>query len=333
MVRVAINGFGRIGRMIFRAAYARKDINIVAVNDLGSTDALAYLLKYDSVHGEFKEDVAAGSGKMKVGSRVLSVLAQKDPSMLPWKELKVDIVLECTGLFLSEEKASMHIKAGAGKVILSAPAKDHGAIKTIVMGVNENTIDKSDKIVSNASCTTNCLAPLMKILDDAYSIQSGFMTTVHAVTSTQGLLDGINEKDYRRGRSALLNMLPTTTGAAKSIGTVLPHLDGRLDGMAVRVPLADGSLTDATVTVKKIVTSEGINMLFKKKAKEMKEIVQYTETPIVSSDIVGNSHSCIIDGTFTKANGNLIKVLAWYDNEWGYSNRMVDLVEYISRLK
>lgn len=322
MKRVAINGFGRIGRMILRAGY--KKVNIVAINDLTDTKTLAHLLKYDSVHGTCPENISYTKTHIIIGKKKIPVYAQKDPAQLPWKKHKVDIVLECTGRFLTTPLATKHLAAGANRVLLSAPAKDD-KIKTIVLGVNHNTLRKSDKIISNASCTTNSLAPLVKILDQTFGIKSGFLTTTHSYTGTQRLVDAPH-KDLRRARSAATNIIPTSTGAAIAVGKVLPHLNDRLDGMALRVPTSDGSFTDFVCTLKKKATQEKINAAFKRAANgPLKGILEFSELPLVSTDIINNPHSSVFDSQLTKVNGNLIKVCAWYDNEWGYSCRMIDL--------
>ena len=324
MIKVAINGFGRIGRMVFRAGQ-NKDIEFVAVNDLTDTKTLAHLLKYDSTHGKFPAQINYDEENLFVDGKKLRVYKEKDPQNLPWKELGVDVVIESTGFFLTKEKANLHIKAGAKKVILSAPAKDADII-TIVKGVNEHEYN-GQEIVSNASCTTNCLAPLVKVLDDNYGIEQGLMTTVHAYTADQRIVDGPHS-DLRRARAAAQNIVPTTTGAAKAVTKVIPHLKGKLDGMAIRVPVIDGSLTDFTCSLKKHVTKEQINDLFKNVAQHhLKHVIEYTEDEIVSSDIIGNTNSSIFDAKSTMViDGKLVKVVSWYDNETGYSNRLIDLV-------
>jgi len=326
MVNVAINGFGRIGRMVFKAGLSNKKINFVALNDITDTKTLAHLLKYDSVHGVFDGTIEAKDDALVVNGKEIKVFAEKDPSKLPWKDLDVDVVVESTGFFRTCDTCQSHLDAGAKKVLLSAPGKDT-KIKMIVMGVNEENITKEDLFVSNASCTTNCLAPLAKVLHSKFGLKRGFMTTIHAYTGDQRLVDAPH-KDLRRARSAAINMVPTTTGAAKAVGVVLPELNGKLDGISIRVPVPDGSLTDLVASFKKDVTAEEINAAVKEAAqKEMKGIIQYTEDPIVSSDIVGNPYSCIFDAGSTKVmDGNFAKILAWYDNEWGYANRMIDLI-------
>ncbi|MFT4261102.1 MAG: type I glyceraldehyde-3-phosphate dehydrogenase [Candidatus Woesearchaeota archaeon] len=328
MIKVAINGFGRIGRMVFRAGQ-QQGIEFVAVNDLTDTKTLAHLLKYDSTHGKLQQQVTYDENNLYINDKPLKVFAEKDPSNLPWKELGIDVVIESTGFFLTKEKASLHLKAGAKKVILSAPAKDKD-ILTIVKGVNEHEY-KGQEIVSNASCTTNCLAPLVKVLDDNFGLEKGLMTTVHAYTADQRIVDGPHG-DLRRARSAAQNIVPTTTGAAKAVTKVLPHLHGKLDGMAIRVPVVDGSITDFTCTLKKDVTIQEINNLFKQVANnELKNVLEYTEEPIVSTDIIGNPHSSIFDALSTNViDGRFVKVVSWYDNEWGYSNRLIDLIKIVN---
>jgi glyceraldehyde 3-phosphate dehydrogenase len=324
-VRVGINGFGRIGRNFWRAAAASgQDIEIVAVNDLTSPEVLARLLKYDSILGKLPEDVAADGQSIKIGGKTMQVLSERDPAALPWGDLGVDVVVESTGFFTKAADARKHVDAGgAKKVIISAPATDDDI--TIVMGVNDNLYDGSQTIISNASCTTNCLAPLAKVLHDAFGIERGLMTTIHAYTADQNLQDGPH-KDLRRARAAALNMVPTSTGAAKAIGLVLPELKGKLDGYALRVPIPTGSATDLTVTLTKAATVAEVNAAVKAAAEgSLKGFLRYTEDPIVSSDIVTDPASCIFDAGLTKALGNQVKVVGWYDNEWGYSNRLADL--------
>ncbi len=328
MIKVAINGFGRIGRMVFRAGFKDKDIDFVAFNDLTDVKTLAHLLKYDSVHGKFPGKIDHDNENIIVDSKKIKVFAEKDPEKLPWKKLKIDIVVESTGIFLTKELASKHLKAGAKKVLLSAPAKSPD-IKTIVLGVNEVIYDKKkDKIISNASCTTNCLAPLVKVLNNTFGIKRGFMTTVHAYTADQRLHDAPH-KDLRRARAAAINVVPTTTGAAKTVGRVIPELNGRLDGIALRVPVANSSITDFVCEVERDITIKQVNDIFKKLAKkEMKGILEYSEEPLVSTDLIGNPHSAIFDALSTNViNGNFVKVLAWYDNEYGYSCRMIELLK------
>jgi len=327
MIKIAINGFGRIGRMVFKAGFKDKKVEIVAVNDLADTNTLAHLLKYDSVHGRFPGKVEHTADTIIVDGKKIKVFAEKDPEKLPWKKLGVDVVLECTGFFRKYDDAYKHIKAGAKKVMLSAPGKGDKPIKAIVHKVNCGTITKDDVIISNASCTTNCLAPVCRVLHLEFGIKRGLMTTVHGYTGDQKLVDAPH-KDLRRARSAAYNIIPTTTGAAKTVGVVIPELKGKLDGIAIRVPVPDGSCTDFVAELEKDVTIEEVNKAMKKYADgEMKNVLEYTEDPIVSQDVVGNPHSSIFDAGLTNVMGkNMVKVVAWYDNEWGYSVRMIDLV-------
>ena len=330
-VRVGINGFGRIGRNFYRAAAASgKDIEIVAVNDLTTPETLAHLLKYDSILGTFPEEVSAVGDGIKVGGATLKVLAERDPGNLPWSDLGVDVVVESTGFFTKADDARKHVDAGgAKKVVISAPAT--GDDLTIVMGVNDDLYDGSQTIISNASCTTNCLAPLAKVLNDAFGIERGLMTTIHAYTADQNLQDGPH-KDLRRARAAALNMVPTSTGAAKAIGLVLPELKGKLDGYAIRVPVPTGSATDLTVQLSREASAEDIDAAYREAAAgPLGKYLTYTDAPIVSSDIVTDPSSCIYDAKLTKVFGPMAKVLGWYDNEWGYSNRLVDSVELVGR--
>ena len=321
--RIAINGFGRIGRLTFRYLLEHKDVEVVAINDLTDNPTLAHLLKYDSVQGKFNGTVSADDSFLHVNGKAIHALAEKDPTKLPWKDLNIDLVLECTGRFTDEDKAAMHLQAGAKKVIISAPAK--GNIPTIVLGVNSDKITAASSIYSNASCTTNCLAPMVKVLDDSFGIESGFMTTIHAYTADQNIQDAPH-KDLRRARAAAVSIVPTSTGAAKAVGEVLPHLKGKLNGNAMRVPVPDGSVTDFTVIVRKTCTVDEINAAFKKAAEgPMKGILEYCIDPIVSADIIGNTHSCIFDSELTMVIGNTVKVVGWYDNEAGYSSRLSDL--------
>ncbi|RMG64040.1 MAG: type I glyceraldehyde-3-phosphate dehydrogenase [Calditrichaeota bacterium] len=331
-VRVAINGFGRIGRLVFKAIYTDSEVEVVAINDLTDARTLAHLLKYDSVHGRFPAPVSAEGDNLVVAEHKIRIYAEKDPTKLPWKELGVDIVLESTGVFRTREKMSWHIQAGARKVLLSAPAKDE-MDNTVVMGVNDHTLKPEHALVSNASCTTNCLAPVAKVLHENFQIKRGWMTTIHAYTNDQRLLD-LPHSDLRRARAAALNMVPTTTGAAKAVGLVIPELKGKLDGIAVRVPVSDGSLVDLVAEVSRPVTVEEINAAMKAAAQgPLKGILEYCEDPVVSSDIVGNPASSVFDALSTKVmDGNLVKVLSWYDNEWGYSNRCVDLLKKMAAL-
>ncbi len=324
-VRVGINGFGRIGRNLFRAAVASgADIEVVAANDLGDVATMAHLLKYDTILGRFPAEIESGPDGIRVGGHTIKMLAERDPGQLPWGELGADVVIESTGFFTDAEKAKAHIAGGAKKVIISAPAKNEDL--TVVLGVNDGDYDPAKHtIISNASCTTNCLAPLAKILDDAIGIERGLMTTIHAYTQDQNLQDGPH-KDLRRARAAALNIVPTTSGAAKAIGLVLPKLNGKLDGYALRVPIATGSATDLTVTVSRETTVDEVKAAYQAAADgPFKGIVSYTEDPIVSSDIVTDPASCIFDAGLTKVIGDQVKVVGWYDNEWGFSNRLVDL--------
>ncbi len=327
-MNVAINGFGRIGRSVFRILSEKEDINVVAINDLFDNDVLAYLLKYDTVMQGFGKNVKLEGDYLITPNEKVKMLSEKDPTKLPWKELNIDVVVESTGIFRTKEKLISHVQAGAKRVILTVPAKDEIDC-TIVMGVNDDDLKPEHKIISNASCTTNCLAPMAKILNDAFGIKEGLMTTTHAYTNDQRLAD-VPHKDWRRGRAAAENIIPTTTGAAKAVGQVIPELKGKLDGMASRVPVPDGSVVDLVVEVEKDVTVEEINAAIRHASttKEMKNILFYSDEKLVSSDIVGNSYSSIYDAEFTKVLGKrIVKTLNWYDNEWGYSNRVVDLIE------
>ncbi|MCI2237627.1 type I glyceraldehyde-3-phosphate dehydrogenase [Paenibacillus sp. TRM 82003] len=327
--KVGINGFGRIGRNFFRAALASgADLEVVAVNDLTDAKALAHLLKHDSVLGKLAEDVRVDGDSIVVGSRTVKVLAERDPGKLPWGELGVDVVIESTGFFTDGEKAKAHVEAGAKKVVISAPAKNDDV--TVVMGVNDGDYDPAKHtVISNASCTTNCLAPLAKVLNDAFGIERGLMTTVHAYTADQNLQDGPH-KDLRRARAAALNIVPTSTGAAKAIGLVLPELKGKLDGYALRVPVPTGSATDLTVTLSREVSAEEVDAAYKAAAEgPLKGYLVYSDEELVSSDIVTDPASCIYDSGLTKVMGDQVKVVGWYDNEWGYSNRLVDLVKLV----
>jgi glyceraldehyde 3-phosphate dehydrogenase len=327
-VRVGINGFGRIGRNFFRAARMRgADVDLVGVNDLGDAKTMAHLLKYDSVLGPFEGTVEAVEAGIRVDGEELKLLNERDPAALPWKDLGVDVVLESTGLFTKREQAQAHLDAGGGKVVISAPATDPDV--TIVLGVNDDVYDpEQHRIVSNASCTTNCVAPLAKVLHDAWGIESGFMTTIHAYTNDQQILD-LPHKDLRRARAAAINLIPTSTGAAKAIGLVIPDLQGKVDGISVRAPVADGSIVDLVVQIGAEVTADEVNARFREAADTgpLEGILQYTEEPLVSSDVVGSSYSAVFDSDLTMARGNNVKVFGWYDNEWGYSCRLVDLVQ------
>jgi glyceraldehyde 3-phosphate dehydrogenase len=322
-IKVAVNGFGRIGRLTFKALLSNPNVEVCAINDLTDPKTLAHLLKYDSVHGRFPGTVGFEEKALLVNGKKITIYAEKDPAKLPWKELGIDVVLESTGRF-TDESAGAHITAGARKVVISAPAK--GNIPTVVLGVNEHILTGNETLLSNASCTTNCLAPMAKVLDDAFGIEKGYITTVHAYTADQKLQDSPHS-DLRRARAAAYSIVPTSTGAAKAVGLVLPHLKGKLDGVAMRVPIPDGSMTDFTVLLKKDVTAADINAAMKKAAEtHLKGILEYTEDEIVSIDIIGNPHSCIFDAGCTYANGNLVKVVGWYDNEAGYSHRTADLI-------
>jgi len=331
-MRVAINGFGRIGRGFFKSAFHHKEIEIVAINDLTDTKTLAHLLKYDSVHGKFLDDISYTENQLIVAGKKIPVYSIKEVDELPWKDLDVDIVIESTGIFLDRQSAEKHIQAGAKKVILSAPAKSED-IKTVVLGVNDYILNKDDVIVSNASCTTNCAAPMIKVALE-YGIECGYVSTVHAYTADQRLQDAPH-KDLRRARAAAVNIVPTSTGAAKAVTKIFPELSGKLGGCGIRVPVSDGSLTDITLFVKNPPKdAKEVNDLFKKYAEgELKGIMQYSDEPLVSSDIIGNPHSVIFDSEFTSVIGNMIKLIGWYDNEWGYSNRLVDLCKKMYSLK
>ena len=323
-IKVAINGFGRIGRLTFKVLLSKENVDVVAINDLTDTATLAHLLKYDSVHGKFDGTVSSTADGIVVNGKEIKIYAEREPKNLPWGKLGVDVVLESTGRFVDEAGAGGHLEAGAKKVVISAPAK--GNIPTVVLGVNEDILTGNETIVSNASCTTNCLAPMAKVLDDAFGIEKGYISTVHAYTADQRIQDAPHS-DLRRARAGAVSIIPTSTGAAKAVGLVLPHLKGKLDGIALRVPVPDGSLTDLTVIVKKEVTAEEVNAAMKAAAEgPMKGILEYCEDPIVSVDIIGNPHSNIFDADLTSAAGTLVKVVGWYDNEAGYSNRAADLI-------
>lgn len=335
MIRVGINGFGRIGRNTLRAALGHsqygKKFEIVAINDLGNTEILAHLLKYDSIYGKFDGEVETTDEGITVNDKFIAFFSQVNPAKLPWSKLEIDVVIESTGIFRTREGASNHLEAGAKKVVISAPAKDPDI--TIVLGVNEHHYDtQHHHIISNASCTTNSLAPPVKVLHDSFGIDQGFMTTIHSYTGDQRILD-FPHKDLRRARAAAVSIIPTTTGAAKAVALVIPELKGKIDGMAVRVPTPDGSLTDFTCLLKKEVSVDDVNKALKKAAEHnLRGVMQYSEEPLVSVDIVGNPHSAIIDGLSTRVNGNkgnLVKILSWYDNEWGYSCRLIDLIYYM----
>ncbi len=328
-IRVAINGFGRIGRQVFQAGYSDSAVEFVAINDLTDAKTLAHLLKYDSVHGKFKGPVSHSGNNLVIDGKQIPIFAEKDPALLPWRKLKVDVVVESTGFFLTRELAGKHLVAGAKRVLLSADAKDE-TIKTLVKGVNEHTFDTGkDTIVSNASCTTNCTAPMVKVLHDNFGIERAYFSTVHAYTATQKLHDA-PDKNLRNARAAAHNIIPHPSGAAKAVVQVIPELKGKFDGMALRVPIIDGSYVSVFAVVKKPATRDQINDLFRKVSDyHLKGVLQYSDDPLVSSDIIGNPHSCIFDPEFTKVNENLVQVNGWYDNEWGYSNRMVDMIKLI----
>jgi glyceraldehyde 3-phosphate dehydrogenase len=324
-VRVAINGFGRIGRVFARSAVNNKNIEIVAINDLVDTITLAHLMKYDTVHGKFKENVSSSDNFLTIGSQDIKVYSERDPENLPWGDLDIDIVIESTGFFRSLETASKHCKAGAKKVIISAPATDP-QIKTIVIGINDDKLTDEDIVVSNASCTTNCVAPMVKVIDELCEIKEGFITTTHAYTGDQNIHDAPH-KDLRRSRAAAQNIIPTSTGAAKAIGKIFPHLNGKLEGIGVRVPVIDGSMTDLICKVSNSIEADKIRSKFEDLSKsELRGVLAYTDDPIVSVDIIGDSHSCIIDAPLITVIGDLVRVIGWYDNEAGYSNRLIDLV-------
>jgi len=331
-MRVAINGFGRIGRSVFRILNAREDIDVVAINDLFDPNVLAYLLKYDTVMRGFGQEVRLEGDVLKTPYEEVKMLAIKDPTQLPWKEMEIDVVIEATGIFRSRAKLQPHIDAGAKRVVLTVPAKDE-IDYTVVLGVNEDGLKPEHRIISNASCTTNCLAPVAKVLNDAFGIKEGIMNTTHAYTNDQRLAD-VPHADWRRGRAAAENIIPTTTGAAKAVGKVIPELKGKLDGMALRVPVPDGSVVDLVCEVNKDVTVAEVNAAVKLAAQSprLKNVLLYSEDPIVSSDIVGDAYSSVFDAEFTRVIGKrIVKVLAWYDNEWGYSMRVVDLVSMLKK--
>ena len=330
-VRVGINGFGRIGRNFFRAVAARNaDIEIVAVNDLGSLKTMAHLLKYDSVLGVLPQTISAVEGGISIDGKILKVVSERDPKSLPWGSLGVDLVIESTGIFTDRDKAATHLEAGAPMVIVSAPS--NGADATFVYGVNHQDFDKSKhKVISNASCTTNCFVPMVKVLDDAFGVENGLMTTIHAYTGDQSLVDGPHS-DLRRARGAAINITPTSTGAARATSLVLESMKGKLDGTSLRVPVPTGSITDFVANLKRPASVEEINAAFKAAADgPLKGVLEYTDAPIVSSDIVTNPHSCIFDSDLTMSMGSLVKVLGWYDNDWGYSNRLVDLTLHVGK--
>ncbi len=331
-MRVAINGFGRIGRSVFRILNNRKDVSVIAINDIAENDALAYLLKYDTVMGRFNDTVELDGNVMKTSHNEVRMVAERDPRKLPWEELGVDVVIEATGIFRTRVQLQQHIDAGAKRVILTVPAKDE-IDYTLVIGVNDDGLTADHKIISNASCTTNCLAPMAKILNDNFGIEYGVINTIHAYTNDQRLAD-VPHSDWRRSRAAAENIIPTTTGAAKAVGKVLPELKGKLDGIAMRVPVPDGSVVDSVLRLGKDVTVDDINeaVFTASQSDSMRNVVEYSTLPVVSTDIIGNPHSSIFDAPFTKViEGSLVKTLNWYDNEWGYSNRVVDLVDILSQ--
>ena len=331
-IKVAINGFGRIGRLVFKAMQSDPDTDVVAVNDLTDAGTLAHLLKYDSVHGKYPLPVRAEGDSLIAGDESVKILSERDPSNLPWSELGVDVVIESTGVFTTREKLSSHLKAGARKVLLSAPAKDE-LDNNVVMGVNDDTLKSDHALVSNASCTTNCLAPVAKVLHDTFGLRRGWMTTIHGYTNDQRILD-LPHKDLRRARAAALNIIPTTTGAAKAVGLVIPSLRGKLDGMAMRVPVPDGSLVDLVAELDKTVSAEEINNAMKNAANgSLNGILEYCDEPIVSQDIIDNPASSIFDSLSTRVmDNNFVKIISWYDNEWGYSNRTIDLLKKMASM-
>lgn len=328
-VRVGVNGFGRIGRMFVRAAFESEELEIVAVNDLAPAETVAHLFKYDSVHSRFKGEVGVDGGNLIINGKTIRVSQERDPSNLPWEDEVVEIAVESTGFFTDREKAELHLKAGAKKVVISAPATNPDA--TVVMGVNHEILNDNHRIISNASCTTNCLAPMVKVLQEEFGVVEGFMTTVHAYTNDQRILDAPH-KDLRRARAAT-SIIPTTTGAARAIGEVIPELKGKLDGVALRVPVIDGSIVDLNVKLKRHATKEEINEAMRKASETyLKGYLEYVEDPIVSADVIGNPHSCVFDAQSTMVMGDFAKVFGWYDNEWAYSKRLVDLIIYISKI-
>ena len=327
-VRVAINGFGRIGRLALRMMLDRPFVEVVAINDLTDAKTLGHLFKYDSVHGIYPGEIKVEDGYLYIGENQIEIFSEMDPAQLPWLDRGVDLVIESTGKFVTREGSQKHLDAGAKKVLISAPAKS-GDVKTIVLGVNDEIIEADDLIVSNASCTTNCLAPMIKVLNEKAGIEKGYITTVHAYTADQRIQDAPH-RDLRRARAGAVSIIPTTTGAAKAVGKVLPEMEGRLDGMAMRVPIPDGSITDCALVLKNEVSAEQINAWMKEASETwLKGIMEYTEDPVVSVDIVGNRHSCIFDAQLTKAKGNLVKIVGWYDNEMGYAARLVDMINLL----
>lgn len=326
-IRIGINGFGRIGRLVFRAGFEREGYEFVAINDIADAATMAHLLKYDSVHGRFPGSIELEEGAFIINGNRLTVLSERDPKALPWGDLGVDIVVESTGIFASPEQIQMHLDAGAKKVVLTVPPKGGDLDAMVVLGVNDHMLNDQVRTVSNASCTTNCVAPMAKVLHDSFILEYGLMTTIHAYTNDQRILDLVH-KDLRRARSAAINMIPTTTGAARAVGKIIPDLAGKLDGMSVRVPVANGSVVDLIVSVGKKVTVESVNAAFKEAAEgPLQGILEYSDEPLVSSDIIGNPHSCIFDSLSTMIIGErLVKAFGWYDNEWGYSNRVIDVI-------
>jgi len=329
--RVAINGFGRIGRLAARLLLEDDDKELVAINDLTANSTLAHLLQYDSTHGSWHADVQVKDDAIVVNGSKVRALSEAEPAKAPWSELDIDVVLECTGHFRDKKKAGQHLQAGAKRVIISAPAKDD--VKTIVLGVNDHILEPSDEILSNASCTTNCLAPMVKELNDAFGIRKGFMSTTHAYTADQNLQDGPHDKDLRRARAAAMNIVPTSTNAAHALDEVLPEVEGKISATAIRVPVIDGSLTELTCILGQSVSRDDINRLFQDVATtQLKGIVQYTEAPLVSTDIIGNSHSCVFDSLLTEAREGFVKITGWYDNEAGYANRLVELTDRVGQM-
>jgi len=329
-IKVAINGFGRIGRITYKVLYNNPDVDVVAINDLTSTKTLAHLLKWDSAHGKFNADIAYDESSITVDGNRINVYAERDPANLPWAKHEVDVVLESTGIFRDADGAGKHISAGAKKVVISAPAK--GSVKTFVLGVNDEDLTSDITVLSNASCTTNCLAPMAKVLDDTFGIESGYITTTHAYTSDQRIQDAPHS-DLRRARAAAQSIIPTSTGAAKAVGLVLPHLKGKLDGIAMRVPTITGSATDLVAILKKEATAEEVNSAMKAASEgAMKGILEYSDEPLVSVDIIGNPHSCIFDSQLTSSMGKMVKIIGWYDNEAGYSNRAADVIVKVGKM-
>ncbi len=328
-VKIGINGFGRIGRLVFRRMMQQGGFDVVAINDITDAKTLAYLLKYDSVHGKYPGSVSTDGDNIVVDSKKFKITAEKDPAKLPWKSLGAEVIIEGTGIFTSREQLQKHIEAGAKKVLLTAPAKDE-IDATVVLGVNDGVLTGKEQFVSNASCTTNCLAPMVKVLNDTFGVDHGYMTTIHSYTNDQRLLD-LPHKDLRRARAAALSIIPTTTGAAKTVGKVIPELKGKLDGFSLRVPTPDASITDFVAVLKKPATKDQVNAAMKNAAAtSLKGILEYSEEDLVSTDIIGNSHSCVFDSQLTMAQGNTVKVFGWYDNEWGFSCRVVDLLKKIA---